>query len=133
MAKFWIGLTVAAVMVGAKLMASHPSMPDTLQGREDFLAQGVNKAAPVAMGPYLTMTGAKVDNGLLEIDIIQSPTAPRITAGDAFKHGLASGACKDPTFSDLIKRGGAIRSAITTSDGAALPLATISAGDCSTT
>ncbi len=130
MAKIWIGLTVAAVVLGTKLIGSHPAMPDTLQGREDFLAQGVNKAAPIAIAPYLTMTGAKVADGALEIDLAQSSSAPKITMEDAFRRGLAFGTCKDSTFSDLIKRGGSIRLAITTSDGVALAPVTISSADC---
>jgi len=130
MAKVWIGLTVAAVLVGAKLVSANPSMPDTLQGREEFIAEGVNKGAPIPAGPYTSMTGAKASDGTLEIDSSLSPTAPKITIDETFKRGMESTTCKDPTFSDLIKRGGTLRFVLTDGGGNVLPPVTISSSDC---
>jgi hypothetical protein len=107
-------------------MLTSPTVPDTLQGREDFIAKGINGTAPIPMGPYSSMTGAKVNNGTLELDVRLSPTAPTITLDDAFMHGVAFGVCKNSTMSDLIKRGGSLSMVFTNTDGQVLPPATIS-------
>ena len=130
MARLFIGTAVAAVIVVAKLVLPHPAMPDTLQGREEFLAQGVNKAAPIPIGPYGTMTGAKVSDGTLEVNTSFSSSAPKITVDDGFRRGAVTAACRNPIYSDLLKRGGRIRFVITAGDGTVFAPVTIAPSDC---
>lgn len=120
-----IGLAIGVAVFAGKMFL-HPAVPDTLEAREAFLANGVNAAAPVAIGPYSSMTGAKASDGVLELDVRLSPTAPKITMDGAFIHGVEVSACKNAGFSDLIKRGGSVKMAFTNPDGQALPPATVS-------
>lgn len=125
MAKLMIGVVVGVVVFAGKMLL-HPAMPDTLEAREAFFAKGVNAAAPVAVGPYSSMTGAKVSDGVLELDVQLSPTAPKITMDSAFMHGFEIGTCRNTTFNDLIKKGGSVRMTFTNPDGQVLPPATVS-------
>ena len=125
MAKWMIGLAVAAVLTGAKMIA-HPSAPDTPERRADLTATALNAMAPRQLGSYSTLTGAKADGRTIEMDVKLAPGAPLNFPEDAFERGLTAVTCKQQNVTDLISQGGAIRYAIETADGRALTPVTVS-------
>ena len=133
MAKLYYGFIVAGIILGGKLVSFQPDMPDTLQGREEVLAQRINKAAPAPLRSYSFITGAKVSNGTLELDVSISSAAVKLATDGSFRTGIVVGTCKGPVFSDLLKRGGLIRFVFTAADGSRLSPVTIRALDCPTT
>ncbi|WP_010188842.1 hypothetical protein [Sphingomonas sp. PAMC 26605] len=82
--------------------------------------------APLQLGSYSTLTGAKADGRTIEVDVKLAPGAPINFPEGAFARGLTAGTCKQHNVTDLVSHGGAIRYAIETADGRTLTPVTVS-------
>jgi hypothetical protein len=129
MAKWMIGLGVAAGLTAAKMMA-HPALPQqTPESRADITATGLNAMAPMALGVHSTLTGAKADGRTIELDIRLNSSMALNVPQDAFARAMTAMTCKNGDVADLLSKGGAVRYAITTVDG--VPLTPVTVSSCS--
>ena len=117
MQKWVMGLGVAVVLTGAKILVHPTAVAADPGSRASTYATAIQAIAPKTVDNALTITGAHAEDKTVVVSVRLEPAFPaRLTAAER-EHMFSAIACQQPTVGDFVRTGGSFRYDLMRADG----------------